>query len=1015
MSDFLSIGASAVNVYRQAIATTSNNIANVNTEGYSKQAVNVSESYPTQIASYFIGTGSTVDNIQRSYDEFVERSLRDSASDLQATTPLIEYTERIVDIMGSETANLTNAIEAFFNASRSLSVDPGSIPLRNEVLNSGYALASRFNTLSTQIDAVGTESRGRLRAALEEVNNLAGQLLSINKQLGRNSEKSKQPPQLMDQRDLTLRKLSGLSTIGVTESSNGQVSVNFGGPGRGFEIVTPSGVRKIAMISDSADPTGDVQLVIDPRGSKQPLPPLSGGEVGGLLTFRNEVAKVARDLLDHLAVQFANKVNEVHRQGFDLNGDFGQDFFRVTPSYSINSEAASGTFSVDVNVVDQTDLPTDPIKMMYSESTQSWRVYTDSYLHPRLRSTGATPTTIEAELSDANNFSFRGLALSISGTPEDADTIILSPKNRAADTFTMELRDPRRVAASEPMTLMPAPANSGDVSADLSYLLPSERSSGFDSGARFSQLVPNLSSNANLSLTTSSVRPAIVIDANTSAPTVVFDIGPNSDQLVQVLTAESVHLAGTVITGSEVAQLVASDAGFNAGAAYNSKYLNQTGSDAYLDTAVRLGAIGQTITEVVPEVDSASGALVSRQIQLPPAISSKLVPSYTNSSGVDVTLIDAGDLTLNGQSLGALTLSNGEGLSAAKISSWLRSEISASGQTGLVVNAKTDVLVAGIDATQTLEINNVTIDYDVYADMTGMLTAINAVSGQTGVKAEWDSETAFRLTNAAGFEGKNIVLGGTDSVTALNLSTGTYSGRLVVTGEVGDWVTLTLGAGQPSDLGQIGFYTGVYVDKPLNEELAVFVTGTGSVGSAISGRASNVDQPSVTQLPASPYKLTFTSDDIYTITDTATDTVVSKRLFEFGVPIEYRGTSISFSEKPKKGDEFSVAANASPGGNNKNILALIEWSKRPIIAGQTFSETYLALVSGVGTRSSMAELQREALQVVYDQAYNTREESSGVNLDDEAANLIRFQQAYQAAAQVIQAAQKAFDTLLQIR
>ena len=902
MSDFLSIGASAVNVYRQAIATTSNNIANVNTEGYSKQGVNVGESYPTQIASYFIGTGSTVNSIQRSYDEFVERSLRDSASDLQATTPFIEYTNRIVDIMGSETANLTNAIEAFFNASRSLSVDPGSIPLRNEVVSSGQALASRFNTLSTQIDAVGTESRDRLGAALEEVNNLAGQLLSINKQLGRNSEKSKQPPQLMDQRDLILRKLSGLSTIGVTESSNGQVSVNFGGAGRGFEIVTSSGVREIAMVSDSADPTGDVQLVIDPRGSKQPLPLLSGGEVGGLLTFRNEVAKVARDGLDHIAVQFANKVNEVHRQGFDLNGDFGQDFFRVTPSYSINSEAVSGTFSVDVKVVDQTDLPTDPTKMMYRESTQSWLVYTDSQLHP------------EAELSVANNFSFRGLALSISGTPEDADTIILSPKNRAADTFTMELRDPRRVAASEPMTLMPAPANSSDVSAALSYLLPSERSSGFDSGARFSQLLPNLSSDTDLSLSTSSVRPAIVIDANTSAPTLVFDIGPNSDQLVQVLTAESVHLAGTAITGSEAAQLAASDAGFNAGAAYNSEYLNQTGSNAYLDTAVRLGAIGKTITEVVPEVDSASGNLLSRQIQMPPAISSKVVPSYTNSSGAEVTLIDSGDLTLNGQSLGALTLSSTEVLSAAKISAWLRSEISASGQTGLVVNAKTDILVAGIDATQTLEINDVTITYDVYADMTEMLTAINAVSGETRVKAEWDSETAFRLTNAAGFEGENIVLGGTDSVTALNLSTGSYSGRLVVTGEVGEEVALTLGAGQPSDLGQIGFYTGVYVDKPLNEELAVFVTGTGSVGSAISGRAANVDQSSVAQLPASPYKLTFTSDDIYTITDTATDTVVSKRLFEFGVPIEYRGTSISFSEKPKKGDEFSVSANASPGG-----------------------------------------------------------------------------------------------------
>ena len=92
----------------------------------------------------------------------------------------------------------------------------------------------------------------------------------------------------------------------------------------------------------------------------------------------------------------------------------------------------------------------------------------------------------------------------------------------------------------------------------------------------------------------------------------------------------------------------------------------------------------------------------------------------------------------------------------------------------------------------------------------------------------------------------------------------------------------------------------------------------------------------------------------------------------------------------------------------------MEWSKRPIISGQTFTEPYLDFVTGVGSRSEMTELRQEALQVVYDQAYNSREQASGVNLDDEAANLIRFQQAYQAAAQVVQASQKAFDILMRI-
>ena len=105
--------------------------------------------------------------------------------------------------------------------------------------------------------------------------------------------------------------------------------------------------------------------------------------------------------------------------------------------------------------------------------------------------------------------------------------------------------------------------------------------------------------------------------------------------------------------------------------------------------------------------------------------------------------------------------------------------------------------------------------------------------------------------------------------------------------------------------------------------------------------------------------------------------------------------------------------NLNGSGNNENLLTLIELGKQPILEGQTFAEAYRDLVSGAGSRSRLAQLNKEAMQVVRDQAEATREAAVGVNLDEEAADLIRFQQAYQAAAQVIQISQRMFDTLIQ--
>ncbi|MEL0039285.1 MAG: flagellar basal body protein, partial [Halieaceae bacterium] len=211
MVDVLAIGSGAVNAYRQALSTTSNNIANTNTPGYTRRALSVSESFPVQEGIFSFGTGASAESVARAYDEFVERSLRDATSDLKVTEPVIEYANRIVDLIATESASLANAMDDFFNAAEQLSTDPRSTALRGDFLSSGELIAVRFNDLSQQIDKISEESEIEFRRSVDDLNALSAQLLTVNEQLNRKDSIDKQPPSLLDQRDNLLRDMSELA------------------------------------------------------------------------------------------------------------------------------------------------------------------------------------------------------------------------------------------------------------------------------------------------------------------------------------------------------------------------------------------------------------------------------------------------------------------------------------------------------------------------------------------------------------------------------------------------------------------------------------------------------------------------------------------------------------------------------------------------------------------------------------------------------------------------------------
>lgn len=1029
MVDILAVGTGAVNAYRQALSTTSNNIANVNTPGYSRRELILGESSPVERGAFTFGSGAQARAISRAYDEFIERSLRDATSGFEKNNPIVEYASRVVDAVASENASLAGAIDEFFNNAQMLTTDPSSKTLRSEFLSSASLVEARFNDLSVQVARITDEASAAFKNSIDDFNALAEQLLAVNKKLAGKPELSDQSPGLLDERDAILRSMSELAEIGVIELSNGQVAVNFGGAGRGSLVVTPTQFTRVGMIPEASSLTDIGALVLDPGGDNTPAVTGFGGFLGGMLSVSNEVLSPMISGLDHLAVTFTDEINSVHRGGLDLNGEFGGDLFSAPLSFSASTNTAIGDLTVQARVLDSGEAKSETYQLMYRAHSNSWDItnlHTNDYL-------GQIPHQGESQ--------FMGLELSLKGSPVNGDTVYLTPESRPARTFNLLIDDVDRVAVAASMKSAPATSNSSLID---SYISVIDRDSGFVNGFTVKSETKS-SYRQDFSLTAGATKPAFQILKGTVGADLEFNL--DSDQHLHLFTKEGVYVAGTrALTAAEANRYIGGDDAFGDGA-YSNTYFNKQGTDAYLDTSIQFGVSSEAKVRSVHAVVPESTARVTEEIFEPASLVASSVNPTINETGLTETIIRAGALTFTYENydpndldsgddgfvpksfeLGELKLNPSERLSAALVAEYFNDQFANEGVTGVSASAINIVRVNNIDMTQSLSINGREVTVNPKGDLQELIGAINEASSVTNVKAIRTSDNDFYLTNTSGFEGQNIEIGvpGTgDTKNALGLASGIFSGTYEIhTSEealipdagpsVTEKIRLTVSdGGAPSDLRRLGFSTDVLIEGPVPDDLAVFVSGLGDFNATV--RVAKSDDQQVESFPANSFRVEFTSDTIYTITDLETDTVVSTRFFDSSEPIIYEGVSLSFSAPPKLGDSFNITENAGGIGSNENFLRLIDLGKAPIINGQTFSEAYLDLVGGVGTRNRVAELNRGAMEVMRDQAAANREAAVGVNLDEEAANLIRFQQAYQAAAQVIQLSQRMFDTLLQMR
>ncbi|SED03947.1 flagellar hook-associated protein 1 FlgK [Pseudomonas frederiksbergensis] len=452
----LNIGMSGLSASQSSLMTTGNNIANVDTAGYSRQQTVQGTKASQQFGNVYIGTGTTLADVRRVYNSYLDAQLQtttslnsDSAAYLGQVTPLDK-------LLSDTSTGLNGALTKFFASVQNVNAKPGDDASRQLLLSDAQALSNRFNSVSSQLNEQNANINGNLTNMADQVNKLAATVAQLNQKIAEISSSGGMPNELLDARNETVRQLSTFTGAQIVERE-GNVDIYLGS---GQPLVMGNTVNKLEVVPGKDDPNR-LALQLNRGSSTIDITSImTGGEIGGLLRYRSTVLDPAMNELGRVALVVADQMNSIQAQGIDKNGDFGSNLFN-----SINSAAqmaqrsiASGNNSVgsgnfDVSIEDTGKLTINDYKVTFTSATD----YTVQRLPDNTPVGGSySTTTTPAPVIEGFSLKLTG------GTAAAGDTFKITPTRNAAANIKTEMTDSKRLAIAAPLGASIAASGSGN-------------------------------------------------------------------------------------------------------------------------------------------------------------------------------------------------------------------------------------------------------------------------------------------------------------------------------------------------------------------------------------------------------------------------------------------------------------------------------------------------------------------------------------------------------------------------
>jgi flagellar hook-associated protein 1 FlgK len=970
-SGFFNVGVSGLSAAQMGLQTTGHNISNASTEGYNRQFIVQRNSTPVFTGSGFLGTGTNVQTVRRVYSEFLATQVRDAETNVASLDAYGKEISQIDNLLADPSAGVSPTLQEFFAAVSDLSSTPSSIPARQAVLSSAQALAARFQSVDQQLTSLRDGVNSQITTEVGSINSMVTQVAEINQRIiiAQAAGPGQPANDLYDQRDQLVADLNKAIRITVQEESDGGYSLFFG---TGQPLVVGTQTYQLKAQASPEDLSQIEVALVSPNGQTIALPEslISGGSLGGLLQFRSETLDLAQNSLGRVAMAIATTVNEQHQLGQDLQGIPGGNFFKIIQPSVLGAPTNTGSALLSANMIES-----------------DYRLEWDGTEFNVTRLSDNTTRTYQSMPITLDGIAISLAGGNFAGTAANPDTFIIKPG----------------AAPQERVIALGSNLGSAIVNSSGSNLQSLNTSDYRLEMVGNNQLMLLRLSDGESWTGVGPTQQDAIDDLMKQAAPQGFDISATGTMAV----GDSFLIRPTRYAARDLELAIADPRSIAAAMGARTRVAAENGGTGAISGGEVLATNTPLAAPFTVRYEASSNSLVGF-----PAGSRVMVGTQAfdiGSDGTRVPFATGTSYSIAGKAFSITgTPNNGDVFVIDARDNGSATPGTISSLLGLPAASNTAAPAATGFALLT---GSVALPSSITTPAVVGLTFRIAVDGTAPVNVSLPASTTYTPATLA---------------TALQAAINAATPASPTPADVA--VTINAAGQLQITSGLAGGVTALAVSEPTVTSSAILAPSFVTQSTSLPVKEITLTYRQAQTSPALPARLEgFPAGSCVTLTrpdgtvqevlmDPTDGTANDYVSFVVNSTIEFNGVRFEVSGVPVEGDRFYVGPNPSGVGDARNLLALGALQQANTMGEGTasFQASYAQMVSQVGNKAREIDVTQQAQQNLVTQGTNAMQSASGVNLDEEAANLLRYQQAYQAAAKMMNLASTLFDDILAI-